>query len=119
MNKSDCMRTVHFRPYRKGQGPTFTLRLYYFGTEKIGYSFSMREKPNGLKVVIFEGCDFRPSPLHSIDSDDAVKGLMSFLTLRKGDTGAEYFDNYTGPQLEFSSLWAESLSCEVYRRFGD
>ena len=42
---------------------------------------------------------------------------MGFLTLRKGDTDAEYFENYSQEQTEFSEAHAESLGCEVYNRF--
>lgn len=111
MDKSDCMRTCRFTPYRNG--PTFVLRLFYLGTERIGYSLSSKGN------IIFEGSDFRPSPLHSCDGDEAVKGLMAFLTLRKGDTDADYFDRYTAEQLEFSEQHAESLQCCVLSRFGE
>jgi hypothetical protein len=111
------MRTVRFFPYRKGMGPTFTLKLYYLGTERIGYILTMRE--HRKTVTVFEGSDFRPSPMHSIDGDDAVKALMSFLTLRPGDTDADYFDSYTPEQLEYCSMHAETLNGEVYSRFGE
>lgn len=117
MNTSDNMRTVRFFPYRKGAGPIFTLKLYYLGTERIGYRLTSRE--HRRTVTIFEGSDFRPSPLHSVDGDDAVKDLMCFLTLRPGDTDKEYFDSYTPEQMDYCSQHAESLSCEVYNRFGE
>lgn len=113
--KQDKMRTVRFRPYRKGAGPTFTLNLYYQGHERIGYEFRMRTA--GASTLLFSGDDFRPSPLHSVDGDEAVEALMSFLTLRKGDTDAEYFTNYTQEQLDFSEEHAETLSADVMFRF--
>ena len=115
MNTSDCMRTVRFSPYRKGMGPTFTLKLYYLGTEHIGYSLTMKEHNN--TTLLFQGEDFRPSPMHSIDGDDAVKALMGFLTLRPGDTDSEYFDGYTPEQLDYCSSHAELLSYAVIKRF--
>jgi len=116
MNTSDCMRTVRFFPYLKGMGPTFTLKLFYLGIERIGYRLTQRDHRH--TVTLFEGEDFRPSPLHAHDSYEAVKALMAFLTLRHGDTDLEYFANYTPEQLDYCSLHAESLSCEVGNRFG-
>lgn len=113
MNTSDCMRTVRFRPYRKGMGPTFTLKLYYL---PVGYRLIMKGK---TVEILFEGEDFGCSPLHGIDSDDCVKSLMNFLTLRPGDTDAEYFANYTQVQKDYCDEHAEALSAEVYNRFGE
>ena len=119
----DLMRTVRFSPYRKGMGPTFTLKLYDIGgraiseRERIGYELSQRS--GGKVTVVFAGEDFGPSPMHGWDSDDSVKALMSFLTLRKGDTDAEYFKDYSPTQFEFSEQYAEALSLEVYSRFGE
>ena len=67
--------------------------------------------------TVFEGEDFSPSPLHAIDSDEAVAALMGFLTLRPGDTDREYFAEYTPEQLEFADQHAEALACEVGVRF--
>ena len=117
MNTSDLMRTARFYPYRKGLGPTFTLKLYYLGTERIGYTLAMRE--HRKTSILFEGSDFRPSPLHSVDGNEAVNSLMMFLTLRPGDTDAEYFENYTNEQREYCEQYAEALSLEVMNRFGE
>jgi hypothetical protein len=113
------MRTVRFFPYRKGMGPTFTLRLYYLGQadNRMGYSLAMRE--HRKTTILFEGEDFRCSPLHGQDSDEAVRDLMGFLTLRLEDTDAEYFASYTQAQLDYCGEHAEALSCEVLARFGE
>ena len=110
------IRLVRFRPYRD-HGPTFSLELYEVlgQSERIGYT--LRQHDHGKTVVIFEGRDFRPSPLHAWDSDETVAAIMSFLTLRVGDTDREYFENYTAEQMEFRDTHAESLACEVYSRF--
>jgi hypothetical protein len=125
------MRTVRFTPYRKGMGPTFTLKLFYLGHYRIGYRLAMREHYNAIggrilkhwharpEVTLFEGEDFRPSPMHSVDGDETVKALMCFLTLRPGDTDPDYFDSYTEVQKDYCSQHAESLSSEVYSRFGE
>lgn len=49
-------------------------------------------------TVIFAAADFRPSPLHAVDSDRTVEALAEFLALKPGDTDDEYFANYTQRQ---------------------
>lgn len=58
--------------------------------------------------VLFCGSDYGVSPMHSVDSDAALLGLLGFLTLRPGDTDSEYFTGYTPAQL----AWAQSSACE-------
>src|SRR2546427_812398 len=82
-----------FRPYRKGMGPTFSLTMWDTGRRNslgkwlLGYSLTMHDKYTGpgcspsFRTVLFEGQDYGCSPLHAIDSDASVEGLMSFLTL--------------------------------------
>ena len=112
------LRTVRFSPYRKGCGPTFTLETWDTGNHDsygkwiVGYRLRSQGK------TIFEGEDFCCSPMHAIDSDEAIASLMAFLTLRPGDTDREYFANYTPAQLEFCDQHAEMLACEVQSRFG-
>ena len=113
------MRTVRFTPYRRGTGqPTFHLDMYYLGLDRIGYEFYQHDKEEEVRLI-FSGDDFRPSPIDAVDGDEAVKALMTFLTLRVGDTDPEYFANDTPEQAEFRDTHAESLSMEVYARFGD
>jgi len=118
----ELMRMARFAPYRKGMGPRFALSLYYLGGERIGYRFSECGHPETgagrSRRVIFEGSAYRPSPLRSIDGDYSMQGLLSFLTLRPGDTDREYFDRYTPAQMAFAMQHAEALSCEVSHRYG-
>ena len=109
------MRRVIFRPYRKGFGPAFTLTLFYLGTERIAY----RLHRSGETAPLFEGADFQPSPCHPCDGDIAVRDLMNFLTLRPGDTDAEYFSDYTQRQLAFCFEHAEALGADAEYRFGE
>lgn len=73
------------------------------GRYRIGYRLA---DPNGR--VIFEGEEFRPSPCHAIDSDESLRSLLGFLTLKPGDTDREYFASYTAEQIAF----ATSFDCE-------
>ena len=108
------LRTIRFKPYRSG--PRFSLTLVDIGhRECIGYILCQHE--HGKTAALFEGQDFRPSPLHAWDSDDTVAAIMGFLTLRLGDTDREYFDDYTAEQIAFRDTHAETLACEVYSRF--
>lgn len=65
--------------------------------------------------VLFTGDDFGCSPLHAIDSDNALRALLGFLTLRPGDTDREYFDSYTPAQMDF----ATSFECEAMQLYSD
>lgn len=116
------IRKCIFRPYRKGQGPVFTLSLIDDDTFRDGrywIHYRLRMKPVvGKSVMLFEGNDFGSSPLHGTDSDESVSALMGFLTVRPGDTDAEYFDSYTQEQLAYCDEHAESLGLAVCDRFG-
>jgi hypothetical protein len=65
--------------------------------------------------LIFEGADFHCSPLHAIDSDETVAGLLSFLSLQPGDTDPESFSSCTLQQLE----WAKSFRAELLGYLAD
>ena len=116
MNK-ELIRTVKYNPYITNE-PIFTLKLFdlnerdSWGKRILAYEFLQDDE------AIFKGSDFHCSPLYSIDSDEAVKGLLSFLTLRPGDTDEEYFDDYTARQLEFCNEHAETLSIYCYDEEG-
>ncbi len=69
---------------------------------RIRYEF---KTPEG--TVLFAGDDFRCSPLDAIDSDNCVRALLSFLTLRPGDTDHEYFADYTPEQMAYAQGDAE------------
>ncbi len=58
---------------------------------------------------VFRGEDFGCSPLHAIDSDQAVAALLSFLSLKPGDTDQEYFDDYSPQQVEWAESYGELL----------
>jgi len=86
----------------------FTLRLWDTGV-RVDASSVGRGKPllryeledaefTAFGQPLFSGEDFAVSPLHAVDSDDAVGGLLSFLSLEPGDTDDEYFDQYTTAQ---------------------
>lgn len=123
MEKANVSRRCLFRPYRKGMGPTFSLTIWDAGSGsdgrwKVGYRLNMTDV-DGKSTTIFKREDFYPGRGQCTDSDDAVEGLMGFLTLRPGDTDREYFADYTPAQLEFAQNHAEALACVVADRFCD
>lgn len=87
----------------------FKLELYDEHTypTRLAYKFYLNNK------VLFEGNEYRPSPMHSIDGKESIFGLLAFLSLRPGDTDDDYFKDYTPEQLEFCETDAEELSLLV------
>lgn len=115
MSELTLARTVRFTPYRRGAGPSFTLRTFWTGgidsagRNRIGYRLVSEGR------VLFEGADFHGHC--DADSNEAVEGIMGFLTLKPGDTDKEYFARYTPEQRAYCDAHAEALSYEVMRRF--
>ena len=60
--------------------------------------------------LIFQGADFCCSPMHAVDSDQCLGGILTFLSLRPGDVDSKYFDSYTPKQMEFARSHGEELS---------
>ena len=106
-NERDELRHVELEAFtgRKWQLLTWsTGRTDHRGQTRIGYELI---DPDGL--IMFGGSDFAGSPMHADDSDESLRALLSFLTMRPGDTDKEYFANYTPTQLEF----AQTFECEA------
>lgn len=81
------------QPTFKALGHTYT-----------GYEFY---DPDGK--VLFAGEDFSRGASYAEDSDETVRSLLAFMTLREGDTDSDYFDDYTPEQLAFAENEAEAL----------
>ena len=103
-NSDAVLRNVSFAGYPGVRLLTWdTYRTDEMGKSILGYAFYHNE-PEPL----FVGEDFSPSSMRAIDTNGAILALLSFLTLRKGDTDSECFDGYTEAQLN----WAEGSECE-------
>lgn len=61
-------------------------------------------------TTIFQGVGFAGSPLHADDSDATVGSLLTFLSLRPGDTDTEYFQSYSATQTQWVDHNGEELS---------
>jgi len=48
--------------------------------------------------------------MYNWDGDETIAALLSFLSLRPGDTDDEYFDDYTEDQMEWAEMHGEELS---------
>ena len=103
------LRHVHLTPLTDGR--TFDLQTFdtgrtdWRGQTVIAYRFGVVGEPD----PIFEGADFCGSPMHADDTDLTLASLLCFLTLRPGDTDADYFDAYTPRQRE----WTQDFACEA------
>jgi hypothetical protein len=111
---------IVFQPYLKNRGPLFELKVWPLPTRgdngkwNVGYELFLVD--DGKRSLLFRGEDFshsHPKPL----AEEAIGDLMSFLTMRPGDTDEDYFEGYTPQQLEYCDKWAEALYGEVENRF--
>jgi hypothetical protein len=91
-------------------GEPYTLAVWYSRPDPTRHGSMLAYQLIGPWGVIFSGADYGPAPSLDLDGDDCLRGLLSFLTLRPGDTDSEYFEKYTGDQLWFASNAAEDLS---------
>lgn len=113
------LRTVRLRPCGHGTKPCFTLttwdtgRTMPLGHSVIGYRLSC------AGVTVFSGEDFGCAGHVPIDSDKCLASLMSFLTLRPGDTDYDYFAGYSREQLEFAQSFGEEMAIYCAERFGE
>lgn len=110
-----------FNPYLSG--PSFSATLFdthqldRYGKSILKYRLTIRE--NGKTRTLFMGSDYSPGAGTVIDSNDSYACLMSFLTLKPGDTDSDYFKNYTPTQLAFCDNHAETLGFDVTCRYGE
>lgn len=87
-----------------------TGRKDWRGQTIIGYSFWPDYRHPGVRPL-FTGSDFAGSSMHADDSDETLRSLLGFLTLRPGDTDSDYFAEYDEEQLAY----AESSECEYHQ----
>jgi hypothetical protein len=105
----EIIRHDVFKPYIKSVRTVFALTVWDTGEDNWDGKRYLAYRLKAGGRTIFAGRDFLCSPMVAIDSDDVVKSLMNFLTLRPGDTDAEYFDDYTEEQMDFAHEHGESL----------
>ena len=101
MTRYSLLRHVRIEGYRLKLYDTNTRGEY--NKSRLAFGFF---DPDGK--LLFSGTDFCCAPAFAVDSDDAIRSLLGFLTLKPGDTDDEYFQDYTPAQLAFT----ESSDCE-------
>ncbi|MPZ67524.1 MAG: hypothetical protein GEU83_19195 [Pseudonocardiaceae bacterium] len=74
------------------------------GHHRMGYRFLHGQE------LVFAGDDYAIPAHQTVDSDDAVRALLGFLSLRQGDTDPEYFDCYSERQREWADHYGEELA---------
>jgi hypothetical protein len=99
------VRTWEAEDYRLELFDTLTTDRY--GKSVLAYRFFHRGR------LVFAGADFHCSPVHAVDADATVAGVLAFLSLKPGDTDPEYFEGYTAEQLAFARAECENLSLHV------
>lgn len=70
----------------------------------IGFRFTA---PSG--EVLWEQAEYSVSMLKAVDSDWTLQTILSWLTRTPDDTDAEWFSDYTGPQMAFANGDAKML----------
>ena len=90
----------------------FILRYELIDTSDAPPEFSTGAGMSGPRSwgVVFAGEDFACSPMDAIDSDKTMASILGFLSLKPGDTDADYFDDYTDKQRAWMDWRAEELS---------
>lgn len=108
-SRYECIGSYVFKPFLAGKGPAFVLTMWdmhrrdEYGKHVLAYRLTM-SGPQGY--VLFEGEDYHCAAGAGVASNDAVAGLMGFLTLKPGDTDEDYFKDYTPEQLAYCEQWA-------------
>lgn len=110
----ELIRSVTFTPYREGL-PTFRLDVYAGAFGQLGDHTRMGYRlaeiaPDETETTVFDGTDFGCPPHQTMDGNATIRGIMTFLSLRRGDTDAGYFEGYTSAQLAFAEEHGEILS---------
>ena len=98
----------HIRTWRQDQFILFLYDTHQMKGNKSRLAYELYDETFD-EGPVFRGDDFGCSPLHAIDSNQAVAALLGFLSLRPGDTDAEYFDDYSPEQLEWAETRGELL----------
>ena len=80
---------------------------YIIGYQLLGHQFS--GPAQARNDIIFRD-EMSCSPMDAIDSDETLRAIINFITLRPEDVEEDYFENYTERQWAFVHSDAERLS---------
>jgi len=90
-----AMDVSEFELLRDFRPSPFRLELYLTHRETIDRRDILAYRLSIDGQIVFEGQDFASSPVSAIDSDKTLGALLTFLSLRPGDTDADYFRDYS------------------------
>ena len=82
-----------------GRRYSLSLEIDHYENMRAFYKYTFKTPD---KKILFKGNDFSCYAGDDNKWKENAMSLMGFLTLRKGDTDDEYFNNYTDDQLAFS-----------------
>lgn len=94
-----------------------TGRTGEFGKSELRYALAFVPIPEtdfSRKVVIIEGEDFHPSPLHAIDSDATAAALVSFMAYYGETSDEEATADLTESQRETLQRYSDELTMWEY-----
>ncbi len=69
--------------------------------------------------TIFDPDHFAIGMPGCVDDDSAKASVLGWMSVKPGDTDAEFFDDFTPEQLEFVEHYGEELSLVRELRFGE
>jgi hypothetical protein len=83
----------------------------HFGHTSVGYRLFDIDysQMTGDGSPIFQGTDYGIPRGQCVDDDEAVRGIIGFLSLMHGDTDGEFFEDYTPRQIAWCEQRAEAL----------
>lgn len=111
-DEEDEYEPDHIRTWTDPDEHGFRLEIWdtyttSYGKPVLRYEFYHNDQ------LVFTGADYSPGAAMTIDSDASVAGLLSFLSLKPGDTDSKYFQDYTPEQLTFCQQYGDLLSYYV------
>lgn len=103
------LRVWYYAPYKLTLWECGWDPFYGPSRQKLAYEFCHDGQ------AIFLGCDFTPSDVDAIDSNETLTALLHFLALGEGDVEDDYFirNNYGSEQIAWRDEHAEDLGTIV------
>lgn len=77
-------------------------------------------RADGTREVVWQACQsYLGIPGHqSIDGDDAKEGVLHSLSMKPGDTDADFFEGWTEAQIAFGETYGETIALISEERYG-
>jgi hypothetical protein len=116
---SEVLRAMRFAPLT--DGPAFAVTMLDTGRTDHRGATIVRTRVRCIKAgdgfsagqIVFDHEEIALSPCDASDSDAAFGSVLGWLSLKPGDTDADFFEDYSDPQIEFAESFGEHLSLEA------